>query len=440
VSFRPALRSELLDIARAALAAVDAGAAVRRVLRVSPRLEVAGVAVPPGRRLWLVALGKAGATMARVVEQVAGDRIAGGLVVTKDGHGLPLEISRVLEAGHPVPDERSEAAARAVLELVRSARSGDVVLLLLSGGASALTACPAAGLDRKDLADTTRVLLGCGADITEVNAVRKHLTELSGGRMAAAAGCGRIEALVISDVPGDALDVIGSGPCAPDPSRFEDALAVLQRRGVQATVPPAVLEHLRRGARGELPETPKPGDAVFDKVRHSIVARNADAVQAAAGAARERGRRPLMLGEVLRGEARDVGRRLGALLRAIEPAGPVCAIAGGETTVTLRGAGRGGRSQELALSAAVELAQAIGHEAAARLALLAFGTDGTDGPTDAAGAFADAGTVARGAAAGADAQALLEANDAYSFFSREGGLFVTGPTGTNVMDLTLALA
>ena len=205
-------------------------------------------------------------------------------------------------------------------------------------------------------------------------------------------------------------------------------------------MPARVLELLRRGARGELPEPPKPGAAIFDKVRHTIVARNADAVQAAAAAAREPGRRPLILGEVLRGEARDAGRRLAALLRAIEPAGPLCVIAGGETTVTLRGDGRGGRSQELALSAAVELADAVGHAAAERPVILAFGTDGTDGPTDAAGAFADAGTRARGAAAGADARAALEANDAYSFFSREGGLFVTGPTGTNVMDLALALA
>ena len=205
-------------------------------------------------------------------------------------------------------------------------------------------------------------------------------------------------------------------------------------------MPAPVLEHLRRGSRGELAETPKPGDPIFERVRHSIVARNADAVQAAAAAARERGRQPLVLGEVLRAEARQVGRRFAALLCAIEPARPVCVIAGGETTVTLRGEGRGGRSQELALAAAIELERAGEAASAEGLAMLAFGTDGTDGPTDAAGAFADARTLVRGAAAGSDARAALEANDAYSFFSREGGLFVTGPTGTNVMDLVLALA
>jgi glycerate-2-kinase len=376
--------------------------------------------------------------MASALEEVARDRIAGGLVVTKDGHGLPLDVLPVREAGHPLPDARSEAAAREVLELARGMRERDVLLVLLSGGTSALTACPAPGLDRDVLADTTRALLASGADISETNCVRKHLSDLSGGRLAAVAGCARIEVLVVSDVPGDALDVIGSGPCAADPTSFGDALDVIERRGIRAVVPGAALEHLERGARGELAETPAPGDPIFERVRHTIVARNADARSAAARAARERGRRALVLGEVLRGEARVAGRRLAALARSIESREPICLIAGGETTVTLRGDGRGGRNQELALAAAIELAS-VERASADGIALLALGTDGSDGPTDAAGAFADAGTLERGARAGADALAALAANDAYGFFSQEGGLVRTGPTGTNVMDLALVL-
>lgn len=431
-------RAVLEDIGSAALDAVDAGAAVRRVITPGPPLVIADRPVADGESLLVVALGKAAAGMASEVVALAGDRIAGGLVVTKDAHALADVGLPVREAGHPVPDARSEAAAREVLALVGSSRPGQVLLVLLSGGTSALTACPAAGLTLEDLAATTEALLAGGADIAEMNAVRKHLSCFSGGWLARAARAQRVEVLAISDVPGDTLGVIGSGPCAPDGSTFADALSVLERRTKAGRVPTAVREILERGARGELPETAKPGDADLQHVRHTIVASNRDATAAAAARARALGWKPVVLGDVLRGEARVAGRRLAALVQAAARDTLLCFIAGGETTVEIRGEGRGGRNQELALAAAIAWESLAGAPASSA-ALLALGTDGTDGPTEAAGAYVDAGTVARGRAAGVHAEEALAANDSHGFFAREGGLIVTGPTGTNVMDLVLAL-
>jgi hydroxypyruvate reductase len=285
-----------------------------------------------------------------------------------------------------------------------------------------------------DLARTTRALLACGADIQQLNCVRKHLSDFAGGRLARAAGAGRVEVLVVSDVPGDALDTIGSGPCAPDPTTFADALEVIDRGGIRKRVPASVLAHLAAGASGALAETPKPDDPVFERVQHTIVARNKDAREAAEAEARCHGLEPVALGECLAGEAREQALRLVERARDLGHGGARCLVAGGETTVTLRGGGRGGRNQELALAAALALAR----HPDAQITLLAAGTDGSDGPTDAAGACVDPGSVARGAARGVDARAALEANDSYTFFEREGGLVVTGPTGTNVMDLVLA--
>lgn len=431
-------RDRLEAILAAALRAVDAGRAVARALAcegrpgAGDRLRIAGDPVAADARLFVLALGKAACPMAAAVERVAGDRIAGGLAVTRDGHGAPLSRMAVREAGHPLPDARSEAAAHEALACAARARPGDLLLVLLSGGASALTACPAVGLDLDDLAGTTRVLLACGADIHEMNTVRKHLSAFSGGWLARAAGSEAVAVLAVSDVPGDRLDVIGSGPCTPDPSTYVQALSVLSRYGVEEGVPRAAREALLAGARGARPETPKPDDPGFPRVRQTIVARNADARQAALVQARAEGLDGRDLGEVLTGEAREQGVRLVRLARETAGSRPACWVAGGETTVTLRGPGRGGRNQELALAAALALA-----EEGPEVALLAAGTDGSDGPTDAAGAFVDAGTVARGAAAGADAAAALAANDSYGFFAREGGLVTTGPTGTNVMDLAL---
>jgi glycerate-2-kinase len=425
-------RARLEHCFRAALAAVDAGAAVRRALvREGARLRVAGKDLRDGERLVVLAVGKAAAAMAAAAEAVAGDRIAAGLAVTKDGHGAPLARMRLLETAHPVPDARCEHAAREAVALVEAARRDDVLLVLLSGGASSLLACPAPGLCLADLAAATRVLLAAGAEIEELNCVRKHLGAVAGGRLAQRAACARIELLLLSDVPGDRIDVIGSGPFSADPSRYQDALAAAERLGVSGLVPERVLAHLRRGAEGRLPETPKPGDPALARVRVSLLANNDTARSAALEAARGLRARSLDLGAVLRGEAATAGRRLAGLARALAPGGPLCLVAGGETAVTVRGPGRGGRSQELALAAA------LGLHGDARATLLAAGTDGSDGPTEAAGAFADGGTLARAGRLGLDARGALARNDSGAFFEAEGGLFVTGPTRTNVMDLAL---
>jgi glycerate-2-kinase len=292
-------------------------------------------------------------------------------------------------------------------------------------------ACPAEGLSLEDLAETTRALLESGAEIEELNAVRKHLSAVSGGRLARRASARRVEVLAISDVPGDRLDVIGSGPFAADPTTYAGALAVLSARGVVERVPESVRRHLESGARGEREETVAPGDRALARVRTTVLASNRTAVEAARRAALRRGLTTRVVSPPLAGEAREAGRALVALARDGRRPEPLCLVAGGETAVTVRGPGSGGRSQELALAAALDL------DGGAPTALLAAGTDGSDGPTDAAGAYADEGTVARGHRAGVDGREALRDNDSHGFFAAEGGLFVTGPTGTNVMDLAL---
>jgi glycerate-2-kinase len=429
---RAGARAELEALFRAALRAVDPGEAVRRALaREGSRLGVAGVLLPDDARCVVLAAGKAAAAMAAAFEREAGERVARGLVITKDGHGLPLAKLGLREAAHPLPDARSEAAGAEALALAASASADETLVVLLSGGASALTSCPLPGLRLEELRETTDLLLRAGAEIGELNCLRKHLTRVAGGRLAAASRAREIVVLAISDVMGDDWATLGSGPCAPDPSSYADALAVLRRRGLSEKVPAAVRRHLEAGAAGLRPESAKPGDPALARVRRLFVASNRDALAAAREAGRARGLAVHVLTERLRGEARHVGRRLAALARALRPGPPRLLLAGGEPTVTVRGRGRGGRAQELALAAALELA------GERRVALLAAGTDGSDGPTPAAGAFADGATLARGAAAGVDARAALAENDAYGFFAREGGCFVTGPTGTNVMDLVL---
>ncbi|HKJ24478.1 MAG TPA: DUF4147 domain-containing protein, partial [Myxococcota bacterium] len=384
---------------------------------------------PASAPLSVLAAGKAAVAMARAFVEAAQGRVRRGLVVTKDGHGGPVPGCALRAAAHPVPDARCEAAGREALALAASARPDEALVVLLSGGASALLACPAPGLGLADLAATTEGLLASGADIGEVNTVRKHLSALAGGQLARAFAGETLLLLAVSDVPGDRLDVIGSGPCSPDPTSFADAQRVLAERGIEARVPEVVRAHLAAGARGERPETPAPGDPSLARVRARVVARNGDALEAAAAAARAGGLRVAIDPEPLAGEAREAAVALLARARAAAGGAPLLWLAGGETTVRFERAGRGGRNQELALAAALEIAADPG------VTLLAAGTDGSDGPTDAAGAFADGGSLERGAARGADARDALERHDSYTFWAAEGGLLRTGPTGTNVMDV-----
>jgi hydroxypyruvate reductase len=432
------LREHAHAILSAALAAADARAAVARALLVDgQRLTVAGVEevdLASIDRILLIGAGKAAARMAAGALQVLGERIGEGTITTRDGHGAELPRIEVWEAAHPVPDTRGMAGAADALRLARDAGPRDLVLCLLSGGASALWPAPVPGVSLTDLMAVTDALLRSGATIHEINTVRKHLSRIGGGWLARAAAPARVVTLAVSDVVGGALDVIASGPTVPDPTTYADALEVLRERGIHP--PPAVLAHLRAGGDGERPETPKPYDAAFERATAHVIAGSHEALAGAAREAERLGYRARIVAEDVEGEASSVGEQVAQLAMdalAEYPDAPLALLLGGETTVTVQGPGRGGRNQELALAAAVEL------EGVAGVLVAAMGTDGTDGPTDAAGAFADGGTVARAHAAGLDARDALRRNDAYPFLRAAGDLIVTGPTGTNVNDVVLVL-
>lgn len=392
--------------------------------------------LPRRGRLLVLGAGKGVAPMGAAVEELLGDRIDTGMLVVKYGHGLPLQQIAQVEAAHPVPDAAGAAATRALLELAAGAAADDLVLCLLTGGASALTPAPVSGVTLEDMQQVTELLLRSGATITELNAVRKHLSRFSGGQLARTAAPAGVVSVIVSDVVGDALDVIASGPTAPDVSTFADCMDILARYGLGSAMPPAVLHHLRQGQLHQEAETPKPGDALFRHVQNTLVATNRQALDAAAEQARSHGFRPVILTDRMVGEAREQAALLvtQAWQMAAELAAdaqPVCLLAGGETTVTLRGRGRGGRNQEMALAASLAL-QDCPH-----ICALFAGTDGTDGPTDAAGGCAWAGNLA---VAGLEqARRALEENDSYAILHHCGALLRTGPTRTNVMDLAILL-
>jgi hydroxypyruvate reductase len=428
-------REAARSIWQAALAAADVRPLIARALsRSGHQLAIGPLRFDlrrDVRRVLVLGCGKASAAMARAVEEILGDLVAAGVVVVKDGYTAPTRRVRVREAGHPVPDARGEQAARELLDLARGAGRDDVVLVLVSGGGSALTPAPAPPITLAEKQAVTGLLLAAGATINELNAVRKHLSLFKGGQLARAAAPAPVVSLILSDVVGDPLDVIASGPTAPDSTTFADALRVLERRGVTRDTPASVRARLEAGARGEIEETPKAADPTFERVTNLLVGNNEIVVDAAAAAAKSLAYQPHVLAYGLQGEAREVARELVARARRLEA--PACLVAGGETTVTVRGGGRGGRCQEFALAAALELVEDE------PLVVLAAGTDGTDGPTDAAGGLVDAGTVARGRAAGLDPRRALEDNDAYGFLAAAGDLVVSGPTNTNLLDLYICL-
>jgi glycerate 2-kinase len=405
----------------AALAAGDVTPLVRRHLALESR----------HRRVLVFGCGKASAAMVAAAEEALGDRIAGGFVVVKDGCAVPVRRVEIADAGHPVPDARGLAASARLLELAQGAGEEDLVLFLVSGGGSALTPAPAPPITLAEKQELTRLLLASGATIGELNAVRKHLSRFKGGQLARAASPASVLTLALSDVIGDPLDVIASGPTAPDPTTFADAREVLARRGLAGRVPASIAARLDAGLRGEIEETPKPGDRLFDRVTNVVIGNNTLIADAAVAAASRLGYRPHLLTRELQGEAREVACELVARARRLEP--PACLIAAGETTVTVKGKGRGGRCQEFALAAALEITPAD------RMTALAAGTDGSDGPTDAAGAIVDADSVTRGTRAGGDARRAMEENDAYRFLTASGDLIVSGATRTNLLDLYLVL-
>lgn len=389
------------------------------------------------RRLLVTGFGKAAVPMARALEEPLGDLITGGIVITRYGHAAhaPDKV-RVVEAGHPVPDENGVQGTGDILNLVGGADERTLVAVLISGGGSALFVSPCAGITLAEKQETTALLLRAGAEIQELNAIRKHLSRVKGGRLAELLHPATVVSLILSDVIGDRLDVIASGPTAPDPTTYGDALATLERYGLAGQVPRPVVKFLEQGEKGLLPETPKEGNPVFRTVENTIIGSNRLALEGAKREAEARGFTTEIVTTELSGEAREAGRWLArkALLTKLHKGDrPVCLISGGETTVTVTGTGRGGRNMELALAFAVEIDGFTG------ITLLSAGTDGTDGPTDAAGALVDGMTATRARSQGINPEAYLRNNDSYTFFAECGGLLVTGPTGTNVMDIQVVV-
>lgn len=438
------LKSDALAIFQAGLRSANAAGAVKRHVRIARSLLYAGenvINLKQFDRIFVVGAGKAAAAMAAALEEIIGpERIAGGLLNVKLGHNKPAPKMLTLnEGGHPVPDESGEKGALAIEAILRQLTARDLLFVLISGGASALLPAPAPPVTLRDKQKITDQLLKRGADIFELNAVRKHLSRLKGGLLASYAYPATVVSLILSDVIGDRLDVIGSGLTAPDESTFGDALRVLSKFGLTAKAPRSVMARLEEGALGHIPETPKPGDPIFGNVHNVLAGSNRLALEAATRKARELGYHAVILSSSMQGETRETAKAHSEILREVMKGRglvrkPACLLSGGETTVTVLGKGKGGRNQEFALASAIQL------NGETNWALLSGGTDGTDGPTDAAGAFACDSTVNRALLAGLSPAAHLADNDAYPFFERLGDLVKTGPTGTNVMDLHILLA
>jgi len=388
--------------------------------------------------VYVIGTGKASAAMARAVEEILGGRLKEGVVNVKYGHTFPVRRIKVNEAGHPVPDEAGFHGTQDIIQLLEKTGKNDLVLCLISGGGSALLPYPAEGLNLEDKQKATQCLLEVGACIHEINALRKHISQVKGGRLAKLAFPSTLISLILSDVIGDNLDTIASGPTVPDESTFADCLKILDKYDMRGKIPNSVVELLEKGARGKVEETPKPGDPAFQKTQNLIISSNIHAIQAAKRKADELGYNSLILSTFVEGETKEAARVHAAVAKEIFKSGnpvprPACVISGGETTVTIRGKGLGGRNQEFVLAAAIDI------DGLENVIVLSVGTDGTDGPTDAAGAVADGSTVSRAGEKGMDAEHFLRENDSYHFFKPLEDLIITGPTHTNVMDLRLVM-
>ncbi len=437
-------REAALDIFRAGLGAADP----YRILRNSSRIEenrwhcrIPGACIsmdlpePGGAgRIFAAGAGKAAASLAKALEESLGDRLTSGRIVVKHGHGLPMKKIIIEEGGHPLPDEGGLEGTKRLIDDLGDTRPEDRVFFLLTGGGSALLVAPAEGLSLEDKIDTTRLLLGCGATIQEMNTLRKHLSAVKGGRLLERIAPARSTTLIISDVVGDDLASIGSGPTAPDPTTFEDSLEILNRYDLMDKVPEKVRFRLSEGAEGRIKETPKSADGLFEETQHLILASNRLSVNTARKRAGDLGFDVEVFAHEMVGSTHEQARGFAERLAQRSGRRPLVLLAGGETTLKVEGTGKGGRNQEFALVVAREI------EGQEDLLILSAGTDGTDGPTDAAGAFADGTTYARARVQGLDPQSYLINNDSYTLFKALGDLLITGPTGTNVMDLVIGIA
>ncbi|HYJ16609.1 MAG TPA: glycerate kinase [Candidatus Limnocylindria bacterium] len=434
------LRSDAVGIFNAAVKSADAANAVTSQVHVNDAaIEVARRVYPLAnfRSVFIVGAGKAAVPMARTMEMLLGERLTGGIVVAPYGQPQMLQKVRVHEAAHPIPDLAGLAGARLIAGIAGQASAHELIFVLLSGGGSALLPYPLDGLTLADKQTVTQLLLRSGATIQQINTVRRHLSELKGGKLARMADPAQVVTLILSDVIGDSLEDIASGPTAPDPSRYADCLEIVRRYRLLEAIPASARSILERGSQGEIAETIKPNDPVFSRVLNVIVGSNRLATEAARSYAESLGYYSTILSNTVQGESREVAKRHAASLKkAMNEPTPesICFISGGETTVTVRGAGVGGRNQEFALAAALEIAGKGG------VVVLSAGTDGIDGPTYAAGALVDGATVSRGTSKGYAAAEFLLRNDSNHFLNATGDLLITGPTHTNVMDIQVMLA
>lgn len=431
-------RQRVLPILSAALEAVDPYAAVKRQMALEGTDLLIGERtynLDEYRHVYVIGGGKAGGSMAKAAEDILGDRLTAGVINTKYGYVADTETVRINEAGHPLPDAAGMAGARQMVDLARQASEGDLVICLISGGGSALMTLPVEGIGLGDMEALTTSLLRCGATINEINTIRKHISQIKGGNLSRATHPAEVVSLILSDVVGNPLDVIASGPTVPDTSTFAGAYEIVKRYGLMDELPSSITQHLGQGNDGRIPETPKEGDPLFAKTYNLIIGSNESAARAALAEAQEAGFHTLLLSTYVEGEAREVAHVFCAIAKEILHSSqpiprPACVVAGGETTVTIRGEGKGGRNQELALAAAIQL------DTLDNVTIVALATDGTDGPTDAAGAIADGLTLHRARQKKLLARDYLANNDSYSFFDQLDDLLITGPTNTNVNDLT----
>jgi hydroxypyruvate reductase len=435
------LRADALAIFQAALESVDSARVVNQHLQLEKgSLTVGGKSyiLDEFENIYVIGAGKASAAMAQAVENRLSGRITSGLINVKYGHSRPLKTIAVQEAGHPVPDRAGMNGSEQIMRLLEGTSKNDLVIVLISGGGSALLPLPAEGLELEDIQKTTQVLLEVGANIDEINTIRKHISRVKGGWLAKQAYPAAVVSLILSDVIGDHLESIASGPTAPDSSTFSDCLAVVEKFGIQRRIPRRVFDFIALGLKGKKEETVKPEDPVFQRVQNVIVGSNIQAVRAARKKALNLGYNSLILSSAIEGETREVAKVFAAVAKEIISSAnplssPACLISGGETTVTIRGRGLGGRNQEFVLASAIAI------DGLDNIVILSCGTDGTDGPTDAAGAIADGRTLERARNRGLKADEFLSDNDSYHFFQALDDLILTGPTFTNVMDIRLIL-
>ena len=435
------MRSNAVKIFQKGLQAVEPGSAIKRSCkRESDNLFIGNrkYNLSKIKNIFVTGAGKATAPMAAAIEDILGENITRGIINVKYGHTANLNSIRLIEAGHPVPDKNGMKGADEILNLAAGAKEHDLVLCLISGGGSALLVLPAEGITLKDKQDTIKILLSCGATIHEINTIRKHISKIKGGRLARKAYPASMVSLILSDVVGDDLDVIASGPSTPDPSTFEESMKIFNKYKITKNIPKAVVSHMRKGASGKVPETPKEGNRIFKNTYNLVIAGNMEAITAARQESNKMGYKSLVLSSMIEGETRDVAKVHTAIAKEIVKTGnpippPACILSGGETTVNITGSGLGGRNQEFVLAAALDIAERK------NIVVLSGGTDGGDGPTDAAGAMADTNTFKRAESMGLNPLNFLANNDSYHFFEKLGDLLITGPTNTNVMDLRIML-